>query len=117
MAASANSERAQYIERRCSERFGVENGPFLTLSAKGETHSCRLADISYGGLRIHFEETAPACETVELEHEFVGRLSGTPAWRAEKAMGVEMKVPEQDLEHALKCVGLLISAEDDTQPK
>lgn len=116
MAASASSHRSALPERRCSERFGLEKGPALILSAAGEKYCCHLADISFGGMQIRFEKTAPSCESVVLEHDFVGSMSGTPTWRAENAMGVELTVPERDLEHALKCVGLLIAA-DDGPPK
>ncbi len=117
MAASANSRRSAFPDRRCSKRFGLEKGPFLILSAEGEKHCCRLADISFGGMQVHFEETAPLCEAVVLEHDLVGRMSGTRTWRAENAMGVELKIPERDLEHALKCVGLLIAADEEPPSK
>ncbi len=117
MAESANSRRATFPDRRCSERFGLEQGPFLILSVEGEKHCCRLANISFGGLQVHFEETAPLCEAVVLEHDFVGRLNGTRSWLAENAMGVELKIPERDLEHALKCVGLLIAADENPPSK
>ena len=116
MNAFAQPPRERLQDRRRSERFGLDQTTTVTLSIAGRDYRCCLEDISYGGLRVRFEDQVPDGDRVVLEHGFVGKLYGTKAWQGDAALGIEFQTTEGALEHALQCVGLLVSP-DDEQPR
>lgn len=109
MTALAQESRTRRQNRRRSERFALEQTTTISVSTADGDYRCCLQDISYGGLRVSFDDRIPQGEQVAVEHGFVGTLQGKLAWREGRAMGIELQVAGSELQHALQCVGLLVS--------
>lgn len=95
--------------RRRSERVLLDRPTTMTLLSGDRSLRCRLADLSYGGLRVHLEGQVHPGERVSLEHGFIGKLQGLPVWQRGSELGIELQVAQSELLRALQCVGLLLS--------
>jgi len=117
MLDRATSEERLSAERRSSERFAIPAGAILTLSADGRRYRCIAEDISYGGLRVRFDELAPDCDEVVIRHRLSGRMAGQRTWRSGDRMGIEFRVSGQKYAHALQCVGVMVEPDALLEPQ
>ena len=112
MTALAQGARTRRENRRRSERFALNRTTTISVSTPDGDYRCSLHDISYGGLRVSFDGRIPGGDQMVMEHGFIGALQGKLAWQEGQAMGIELQVAESELQHALQCVGLLLSPDD-----
>ncbi len=95
-------------ERRKSKRYMLDEQPPITATSGGRLYSCRILDVSLDGVRLRFERDIPKGNVVALEHPSAGTLCGVCVWRDEDTMGVELQLPQRELERLLKCICLVL---------
>lgn len=114
MAMQKDKDDADAAERRKGVRLDTENGGAATLEADGRSFRCEIQDVSLRGARIRVLDPLPDSEDVILNHPSAGRLPGRCVWREEGFVGVELDLPERDLERALQCIALALDEEGAT---
>jgi len=84
----------------------------LTVRVGGAAYQARIEDLSLDGARLGFDVDLPPSAALELQHRLAGEMRVECVWRGPRAMGVKFR-RASDLAHALQCVMLLTSAQDD----
>ncbi len=103
-----DSDRRQWL------RFALDHATSLTALAGGRSYACNIADISLGGLRLRFEDQPPATADILLSHRTAGELPATQVWRSDDELGIAFLHPEQELEHLLQCISLILNPDGAT---
>ena len=111
--ADSDGSGAGRKERRACERFAVAGTTSIVLTADGRVYHCAVENISLGGAKLRLPSDAPDTNQVTLEHPVAGKLVGQRAWRHSDHVGVRFEPPIRTLEHALRCVCLLLYADDE----
>ncbi len=95
-------------ERRKSIRHVVEDEPLITATSGGRLYTCRILDVSMGGIRLRFEGRMPDGNVVALDHPAAGTLCGICVWRDTDTMGIELQLPDRELERLFKYMCLVL---------
>lgn len=111
MTMQQDKDGAGAADRRKGVRLETENGRAATLEADGRSYRCEIEDVSLRGARIKVLDPLPDTEEVFLDHPSVGRLPGRCVWREDDFVGVELDLPERELERALQCIALALDEE------
>lgn len=113
----AGSDRADatFAERRASERFDVPGKTWIDVSADGRRYRCEVENVSLGGLNLRLPPGAPDTNELILSHPVAGEIVGHVAWRNCERVGIQFEAPARPLEHALRCVCLLLYSEKDEE--
>ena len=96
-------------DRRQSERHAIGMPVSMRLLLPGADLRCQATDISLHGMRIEVDRPVPPSELVELHHPSAGAFAGQLAWRTQAALGIAFDPSDDDLEHCLQCLSLLLS--------
>lgn len=97
-------------DRRKSQRLAVRNPPPLTAMSGGKVYTCYVEDISVDGVRLRFDGHTPKGAVIALDHDMAGTLCGSCTWRDDddKTIGVELQLPQGDLERVLRFICLVL---------
>ncbi len=95
-------------DRRNSKRYLVEDQPPITATSGGRLYTCRILDVSMDGIRLRFDTQMPSGKVIALDHPSAGTLCGICVWRDSATMGVELQLPQRELERLLKCICLVL---------
>ena len=105
---------SQVFNRRRSKRCVLERRTSGHVLCGGSRFECVIEDISLGGARLRFVEDVPDGAMMTLEHAVAGSFAGTIVWSDGPVCGFEFAPAENELQHELQCVALMV-ASDDTQ--
>lgn len=109
-------ELAAAGSRRQSARFRLADAPVMTLVSDGRRLSCRLVDISLGGVGLRVEAELSACGDLVLEHPVAGAFPLRRVWLVADRLGACFQSDEPKLEHTLRCIQLVLNAKGSPQP-
>ncbi len=95
-------------ERRRTKRYALDEQRSLTAISGGKVYTCYIEDVSMSGVRLRFEGRAPKGKVIALEHPTAGTICGECVWHDDSALGVELRLPDSDLERVLKCICMVL---------
>ncbi len=111
------SESLHQGDRRRGPRYHIDRDTTLVATAKGRSYPCTFEDISFAGARLHFRNDVPDKGELVLEHPDAGVFLGDCVWLASEFMGVRFRRSKRSLEHALRCVSVMISPDETRDAK